>query len=60
MKTENQKQLEQYSLKELEIMLKSIKEMIFFPLQNGYDLSKKELKEMKVDVETRITEIKEL
>ena len=60
MKTESQKQLEQYSLKELEIMLKSIKEMIFFPLQNSYDLSKKELKEMKVDVETRITEIKEL
>ena len=58
MKTENQKQLEQYSLKELEIMLKSIKEMIFFPLQNGYNLSKKELKEMKVDVENRITKIK--
>lgn len=58
MKTESQKQLEQYSLKELEIMLKSIKEMIFFPLQNVYKLSKKELKEMKVDVETRITQIK--
>jgi|TARA_R110000851_G_scaffold275662_1_gene428387 hypothetical protein len=58
MKTESQKQLEQYSLKELEIMLKSIKEMIFFPLQNGYNLSKKELKEMKVDVENRITKIK--
>ncbi len=58
MKTESQKQLEQYSLKELETMLKSIKEMIFFPLQNVYKLSKKELKEMKVDVETRITEIK--
>ena len=54
----SQKQLEQYSLKELETMLKSIKEMIFFPLQNVYKLSKKELKEMKVDVETRITEIK--
>lgn len=58
MKTESQKQLEQYSLKELETMLKSIKEMIFFPLQNVYKLSKKELKEMKVDVETRITQIK--
>ena len=58
MKTESQKQLEQYSLKELETKLKSIKEMIFFPLQNVYKLSKKELKEMKVDVETRITEIK--
>ena len=58
MKTESQKQLEQYSLKELETMLKSIKEMIFFPLQNVYKLSKKELREMKVDVETRITEIK--
>ena len=58
MKTESQKQLEQYSLKELETMLKSIKEMIFFPLQNVYMLSKKELREMKVDVETRITEIK--
>ena len=43
MKTHSQKQLEKYSLTELEIMLKSIKDMIFFPLQNNYNLSKKEL-----------------
>ena len=58
MKTHSQKQLEKYSLTELEIMLKSIKDMIFFPLQNNYNLSKKELKEMKKDVENRIIEIK--
>tara|TARA_R100001163_G_scaffold12696_1_gene11869 strand:- start:887 stop:1063 length:177 start_codon:yes stop_codon:yes gene_type:complete len=58
MKTHSQKQLEKYSLTELEMMLKSIKDMIFFPLQNNYNLSKKELKEMKKDVENRIIEIK--
>tara|TARA_R110002020_G_scaffold377149_1_gene588241 strand:+ start:1631 stop:1807 length:177 start_codon:yes stop_codon:yes gene_type:complete len=58
MKTESQKQLQKYTLTELELMLQSIKDMIFFPIQNSYNLTKKELKEMKEDVENRITEIK--
>ena len=60
MKTESQKQLQKYTLTELELMLQSIKDMIFFPIQNSYNLTKKELKEMKEDVENRITEIKSL
>ena len=48
----NQKSLEKYNISDLQILLEAIKEMIFFPLQNKYDLSKNELKEMKKDIQT--------
>ena len=56
-KTINQKELEKYSIAELELMLKDISEMIVIPIQNTYRLSNKELKEMKADVIDRIGEL---
>jgi len=50
----NPQQLEKYNISDLQILLKAIKEMIFFPLQNKYDLSKTELIEMRKDIEDRI------
>ena len=57
MKTINQKELEKFNVSELNKMLKSINEMIIIPIQNVWNLSSKDLKEMKIDVENRIKEI---
>ena len=57
MKTINQKELEKFSVSELNKILESINEMIMIPIQNVWKLSNKDLKEMKIDVEYRIKEI---
>ncbi len=57
MKTESQKQLEKYNINQLNTMLEKVKDMLFFPLQNEYKLSKTQLKEIKSDLEDRISEL---
>ena len=57
MKNERQKQLEKYNITELNTLLEKVKDMIFFPLQNMYQLSKKDLRDMQSDIEARITEL---
>tara|TARA_R100001440_G_scaffold23448_1_gene38203 strand:- start:4908 stop:5096 length:189 start_codon:yes stop_codon:yes gene_type:complete len=57
MKTESQKQLEKYNINQLNTMLEKVEDMLFFPLQNEYKLSKTQLKEMKSDLEDRISEL---
>ena len=57
MKTINQKELEKFNINELKKILNSINEMILIPIHNQYNLSTKDLKEMKIDVEDRIKEI---
>lgn len=57
MKNERQKNLEKYNITELNTLLEKVKDMIFFPLQNMYQLSKKDLRDMQSDIEARITEL---
>jgi len=57
MKNERQKQLEKYNITELNTLLEKVKDMIFFPLQNMYQLSKKDLRDMQSDIEARISEL---
>ena len=57
MKTINQKELEKYNVSDLNKMLDSISEMIIIPIHNQYNLSTKDLKQMKKDIEERLDEL---